>query len=203
MIHNLWIAKSTGECLYHRKYGAIDIDENLITSFLSAIEIFAQNVDTGCDQLETHNYKFVYTNTDQTVTVACIDKNDDERIIKQEISAIQEEFKSRFKKELDNWNGRVEIFASMNSFVDSKLASYTSKLGSFKNKKLELNEMIIKQKPKLKLSAQQEKVISLIRYKGTATLSDICKWMKLTEPDAEIAARSLLHYNIIREVASN
>ena len=59
MLHNIWIAKDTGECLYHKKYGSIDHDENLITSFLSAIEIFAQNVDNGCDFLQTKNYKFI------------------------------------------------------------------------------------------------------------------------------------------------
>ena len=203
MIHNIWIAKDTGECLYHRRYNDdINVDENLITSFLSAIEIFAQNVDSGCEQLETKRYKFVYAQTDNTVTVACIDKQDDDTYIKKEVETIQNEFKSRFSKMLENWNGRVELFSTMNEFVDKRLSSFNSILGSFKNKKLELNEMIIKQKPKLKLSPQQEKVISLIRYKGTATLQDICKWMKLTEPDAEIAAKSLLHNNIIREVTS-
>ncbi len=203
MIHNLWIAKTTGECLYHRKYGNINTDENLITSFLSAIEIFAQNVDSGCESLTTHNYKFIYSTSEETVTVVCIDKTENEDIIKQDIYAIHNEFKKRFNEELKNWRGRVEIFSTMDDYVDNKLLPYNSAGRLFKNKKLELNEMIIKQKPKLKLSPQQEKVVSLIRYKGSATLNDICRWMKLTEPDAELAARSLLHYNIIKEAAGN
>ncbi|MHA2255407.1 MAG: hypothetical protein ACXAAM_05005, partial [Candidatus Heimdallarchaeaceae archaeon] len=106
MLHNLWIAKDTGECLFHRKYGSIEHDENLITSFLSAIEIFAQNIDQGCDFLQTSSYKFVYTTGKNTVTVACIDNCDDESIVRQEIDTIQDEFISRYSKELEEWNGR-------------------------------------------------------------------------------------------------
>ena len=55
---------------------------------------------------------------------------------------------------------------------------------------------------KFKLSQQQEKVISLLKYKGTATLNDIVKLMKLTEPDAEKATRALLYHNVIQQVPS-
>ncbi|MCG3223715.1 MAG: hypothetical protein H7647_04560, partial [Candidatus Heimdallarchaeota archaeon] len=98
MLHNLWIAKDTGECLFHRKYGSIEQDENLITSFLSAIEIFAQNIDNGCDFLQTSSYKFIYKTGEQTVTVACVDSEDDESIIRQELVKIEKEFYSRFSQ---------------------------------------------------------------------------------------------------------
>jgi len=62
--------------------------------------------------------------------------------------------------------------------------------------------MIVKKQMKIKLSQQQEKVISLLKYKGTATLNDIVKLMKLTEPDAEKATRTLLYHNVIQQVPS-
>ena len=201
MLHNLWIAKDTGECLFHRKYGSIEHDENLITSFLSAIEIFAQNIDKGCDFLQTSSYKFVYTTGKNTVTVACIDNGDDESLVRQEISSIQEEFLRRYSKELEDWNGRVERFGAMKSYVDNHLHKYGNPIRSMLNSKLELNPSMRKRDMSLKFSTQQDKVLSLLKYKGTATISEIAKLMKLTEPDVEKAAKALLYNNIIREVS--
>ena len=191
MLHNLWIAKDTGECLFHRKYGSIEHDENLITSFLSAIEIFAQNIDKGCDFLQTSSYKFVYTTGKNTVTVACIDNGDDESLVRQEISSIQEEFLRRYSKELEDWNGRVERFGAMKSYVDNHLHKYGNPIRSMLNSKLELNPSMRKRDMSLKFSTQQDKVLSLLKYKGTATMSEIAKLMKLTEPDVEKAAKAL------------
>ena len=200
MLHNIWIAKDTGECLFHRKYGSIEHDENLITSFLSAIEIFAQNVDEGCDYLQTIRYKFIYTTSKQTVTVACIDNTDDDIPIRHELNRIQDEFHSRFAKELNEWNGRVEHFAKMNEYVDSKLEKYNTPAANLISSKLELNPQIISRDIGKKLSNQQQKVISLLKYKGSATLADIVKLMKLTETDAEKATNDLLYKNVIRQV---
>jgi len=202
MLHNLWIAKDTGECLFHRRYGSIEHDENLITSFLSAIEIFAQNIDSGCDFLQTKSFKFIYTTGKQTVTVACIDCDDDEETIRQDLSTIQDEFLERYSQQLSDWNGRVEHFAKMKTYVDDHLKKYSSPINDFSQSKLELNPHFVKKENK-DFSSQQEKVISLLRYKGTATLQDIIKLMKLNETDAEKAAKGLLYNNIIRQIPNS
>ena len=201
MLHNIWIAKNTGECLYHRRYGDIVHDENLITSFLSAIEIFAQNVDQSCDMLQTTSYKFVYVSSKETVTVACVDKNDDENIIREEIKEIQQEFLEKFHDEIVHWSGRVEQFRAITDFVDRKLKKYTRPIIDLTKAKLELNDTLLIKK-ELKFSPQQEKVISLLKYKGTATLGDIVKLMRLPESEAEKAARALLYSNIIKPIQS-
>jgi len=200
MLHNIWIAKDTGECLYHKKYGSIDHDENLITSFLSAIEIFAQNVDEGCDHLQTKNYKFIYATSNQIVTVICTDCSDDDIGIRTDLKKIQEEFEKRFSEELKDWNGRVEHFSLMSDYIDKHLKKYSTKTEDIANTKLELNPKIITKDINASYSKQQKKVISLLKYKGTATLNDIVKLMKLTETDAELAAKDLLNNDIIRQI---
>jgi len=203
MLHNIWIAKDTGECLYHRKYGSIDHDENLITSFLSAIEIFAQNIDKGCDYLQTTSYKFIYITGNQTVTVACIDSGDDEKTIRQILEDIQNEFQNRFSGALNDWNGRVEHFSSMKYFVDKHLLKYTKPLNNLSETKLELNPLTIRRDTSQIFSPQQKKVLSLLKYKGSATLNEIVKLMKLSENDAEKAAKDLLYNNIIRQIPNS
>ena len=200
MLHNIWIAKDTGECLFHRKYGSIEQDENLITSFLSAIEIFAQNIDNGCNFLQTSSFKFIYKTGKQTVTVACIDSDDEEDIVRQELTKIETEFYSRFSEELIEWNGRVEQFADLTDFVDQHLKKYSSPINGLSNTRLELNPIVTKENLKSRFSPQQNKVISLLKYKGTATLSDIIKLMKLSESDAENAAKGLLYHDVIRQI---
>ncbi len=203
MLHNIWIAKDTGECLYHRKYGSIDHDENLITSFLSAIEIFAQNIDKGCDYLQTTSYKFIYITGNQTVTVACIDSGDDEKTIRQNLEDIQNEFQNRFSASLIDWNGRVEQFSIMKQFVDKHLKKYSKPLNNLSESKLELNPLTIRRDTSQIFSPQQEKVLSLLKYKGSATLNDIVKLMKLSENDAEKAAKGLLYNNVIRQIPNS
>ncbi|MHA2357193.1 MAG: hypothetical protein ACXABK_00295 [Candidatus Heimdallarchaeaceae archaeon] len=203
MLHNLWIAKDTGECLFHRKYGSIEHDENLITSFLSAIQIFAQNVDEGCDFLQTTSYKFIYTCGENTVTVACIDNGDDESTIRNEIDSIQDEFLQRFSKQLEEWNGRVEIFSEIGDLVDERLEKYRSPIVNLKDSKLELNPSLRKKDMLMKYSTHQEKVISLLKYRGSATINEIVKHMKLSESDAEKAAKGLLYNNVIRKAVKS
>ena len=200
MLHNIWIAKDTGECLYHKKYGSIDHDENLITSFLSAIEIFAQNVDNGCDFLQTKNYKFIYATSNLIVSVVCTDSQDEDNGIRQDLGKIQEEFLNRFSEELKDWNGRVEHFSLMDGYVDKHLKKYSTPTENLTNTKLELNPKIITQDVNRSYSRQQKKVISLLKYKGTATLGDIVKLMKLTETDAQLAANDLLNSDVIRQI---
>ncbi len=203
MLHNIWIAKDTGECLYHRKYGSIDHDENLITSFLSAIEIFAQNIDKGCDYLQTASYKFIYITGNQTVTVACVDSSDDEKTIRQNLEDIQNEFHNRFSESLTDWNGRVEQYSIMKHFVDKQLKKYSKPLSNLSESKLELNPLTIRRDAAQIFSPQQEKVLSLLKYKGSATLNDIVKLMKLSENDAEKAAKGLLYNNVIRQIPNS
>jgi hypothetical protein len=200
MLHNIWIAKDTGECLYHKKYGSIDHDENLITSFLSAIEIFAQNVDEGCDFLQTKNFKFIYATSNQIVTVVCTDCKDEDDSIRNDLQRIQDEFLNRYSEELKEWNGRVEHFSKMSDFIDRHLIKYNTPTQNLANTKLELNPKIITQDFNRSYSRQQKKVISLLKYKGTATLGDIVKLMKLTETDAELAANDLLNSDVIRQI---
>jgi hypothetical protein len=43
MIHNVYILRRDGLCVLHRKYGSLEVDENLVSGFLSA---FSDFVDT-------------------------------------------------------------------------------------------------------------------------------------------------------------
>ncbi len=201
MIHNLWISKKTGECLLNRRYGEIKQEENLITSFLSAIEIFALNVDTGCQKLETDSYKFLFASDELVVSVICIDKKHDEQAIRKDLIKIQKEFLTRFQKTIEDWDGNVHRYKILRNYIDDILQKHMSHI-NLSQTKLELNHMIVKERPNMKLSPQQSKLISLLKYKGTATLGDIVKYMRLNQDDAEIAAKDLIHQNIIRTYIS-
>ncbi|MFX1466594.1 MAG: hypothetical protein ACFFA5_08995, partial [Promethearchaeota archaeon] len=61
MIHNVYILKKTGESLIHGYYGSIEVDETLITGFLSAISSFAEEIGAeSVESLVMKNMKFVY-----------------------------------------------------------------------------------------------------------------------------------------------
>ncbi|MCG3225078.1 MAG: hypothetical protein H7647_11465, partial [Candidatus Heimdallarchaeota archaeon] len=79
---------------------------------------------------------------------------------------------------------------------------YSSPIKELADTKLELNPIVTKENLKSMFSPHQEKVISLLKYRGTATLHDIIKLMKLSETDAEKAAKGLLYHDIIRQIPS-
>ena len=148
----------------------------------------------------TKNFKFIYATSNQLVTVVCTDCNDEDKRIRSDLKKIQEEFQNRYSEELKDWNGRVEHFSMMNEFIDRHLKKYTIQVENLSNTKLELNPKIITQDINKAYSRQQKKVISLLKYKGTATLSDIVKLMKLTETDAQLATKDLLNNDVIRQI---
>ncbi len=202
MIQSLWIALDTGQCLVHRNYAGLNHDENLITSILTTIEIFAQNVDAGCEVVQTRNYKFVFTAYKNTITIACVERNDDERTIRKDLEDIQLEFHSRFSSTIENWTGDIELFFPLFNFIDNRLNKYGT-LYNLSKTILQLNQMIIKESTNFRLSPHQEKVVSLLKYKGSATLNDIIRYMKIDDGEAEKATRGLLYQDIVRQISPN
>mgnify|MGYP000368435008 CR=1 FL=1 len=80
------------------------------------------------------------------------------------------------------------------------MKKYCVSIDNLANAKLELTDpMIVKKPVNFQFSPQQQKVISLLKYKGSATLNDIARLMKLSQTEAEKAARRLLN---IREFMS-
>ncbi|WEU40001.1 MAG: ADP-ribosylation factor-like protein [Candidatus Odinarchaeum yellowstonii] len=104
--------RKTGENVYTKKYEESNIDDNLISGFLSALQNFVAEVSSGdvIRTIKTGNVKFIYNLLHDIIVVVVADKDEDEKKIQEKVEKISETFYSKFKNELENWTGDVSGF---------------------------------------------------------------------------------------------
>jgi hypothetical protein len=105
LIHNVYILKKTGESLLHGYYGSIEVDESLITGFLSAISSFAEEIGAeSVESLVMKNMKFVYsletTTPDPIIFAVCIDREEDSKKIEFVLRKIKDKFMAAHRTDI-------------------------------------------------------------------------------------------------------
>lgn len=112
MIHSVYVMRKTGESIYTKKYEQSNIDDNLISGFLSALQNFVAEVSSGdvIRTIKTGNVKFIYNILQDIIVVVAVDKEEDEKRIQEKVEKISEVFYNKFKTELENWTGDVTVF---------------------------------------------------------------------------------------------
>ncbi|MFX0096133.1 MAG: hypothetical protein ACFE7E_00065 [Candidatus Hodarchaeota archaeon] len=134
MIHNVYIIDAeSGICLLSRKYGSIELDENIVSGYFAAIRNFVGEIvqDGGkplkerARMIDMGIYDIVYVHSGDILAVACIDKRDDENIVRNVLEDIAKRFGSEFESELRKSTGEVAIFRSFVSVLDRLLMNGT------------------------------------------------------------------------------
>ncbi|MEX2751334.1 MAG: hypothetical protein Q6366_005555, partial [Candidatus Freyarchaeota archaeon] len=92
MIQGIYLIDHRGVCILHRKYGSINIDENLIGGFLAAILKFSSKLIQGEEEdlreIILRNYRIIYESSDNLKLVAVIHKEDDEELVRDALRKI-------------------------------------------------------------------------------------------------------------------
>ncbi|MFX0069286.1 MAG: hypothetical protein ACFFA1_02690 [Promethearchaeota archaeon] len=134
MIHNVYVIDAeSGICLLSRKYGSIELDENIVSGYFAAIRSFVGEIvrDGGKPLKERARlidmgvYDIVYVHSNDVLAVACIDKRDDENIVRKVLEDIAERFGSEFENEIRKSTGEVAVFKSFGSVLDRLLMNGT------------------------------------------------------------------------------
>lgn len=134
MIHNIYVIDAeSGICLLSRKYGSIELDENIVSGYFAAIRDFIGEIaqDKGKPLRERARlidmgvYDIVYVHSDDVLAVACIDKRDDENIVRKALEDITQRFTSQFENELSEATGEIAIFNSFRPTLDEVLMDGT------------------------------------------------------------------------------
>ncbi len=93
MIRDIWIVeKAGGRCLFHNSYGTLELDADLLSSFLTGVNAFseAELGDTGIESIEMGNMKWVYKNWEgKLLLVAAADKSDETPALHHQVNVIQ------------------------------------------------------------------------------------------------------------------
>ena len=116
--------------MFNRSYGNTSTDPDLLTSFLSALYRFSEEVSSkhkGIESIEMGGLKWTYNDKDSLLFIAAADKEDETSEIRAQVNIIRINFKKEFpvcfeEDFNDKWDGnisRYDIFAkTMDELVD-------------------------------------------------------------------------------------
>nr|MDO8082434.1 GTP-binding protein [Candidatus Freyarchaeota archaeon] len=126
MIQGIFIIDNRGICIISRKYGSIEIDENLIGGFLTAILRFSSKLIQGEDdeslqEILLRNYRVLYEPRDTTTVVAVVGREDKEELVREVLGKILDTFIKNFGTLLQSWDGNVQPFIGFEIKIDEIL----------------------------------------------------------------------------------
>jgi hypothetical protein len=134
LIHNVYILKKTGESLLHGYYGSIEVDESLITGFLSAISSFAEEI--GAESV------------DPIIFAVCIDREEDAKKIEFVLRKIKDKFMAAHRTDIEAYSGDLSVFKVFYKEMDDIVWQYVlEKYGKafqelITNKKRRIDEVV-------------------------------------------------------------
>ena len=125
MISRVLIITSGGLLCYSKNlFGTSEIDDDLVSGFLTAISNFAQEIKGGeIKSLNFRNFNFVYSYDQefQCMFILVIDIDDPIDEAQNRVELMKDEFITRYNEYLREWTGNVKIFEDFDEFVDKKI----------------------------------------------------------------------------------
>jgi hypothetical protein len=122
MIHEIFIIKKGGQCLLRKSVSDLDkirMDEDLFSSFTSAICSFASELKETVQIVELSECKLVFFSLDGILLIAVSDKLEDKLSVQRKLALLANEFRRKFGHYFNTWSGNLTDF---NGF-DEKIAA--------------------------------------------------------------------------------
>ena len=191
MINGVWIIKKeVGICIFSHFLGIKEVDPQLFSGFLSSIYTFSEGISKtgGIETLELKDMKLIYTVFSNLIFIISVTKDEEPEIIRQKISEISSAFIERYKNNLLNWNGDLEIFEPFRK--DAKLILE-------KSRTVEVEEIPIKlpEKKRFKLTTEEFEILSVCD--GKTNINKIANKLNISKFKLMLILKSLMKKNII------
>ncbi len=101
MIHNVYILKTDGTALISKRYGSLEVDEALISGFITAINTFAEQIiQRQVDEIVMGDLKFIYSRSHSldVIYAVCADSETSSDEIKEIFDQVDEKFIEMYQK---------------------------------------------------------------------------------------------------------
>jgi len=125
LILKIFIIARGGILCYSKNYfEQINIDKDIISGFLTAINKFAKEIKGGeIKALTFRNFNFIYSYSIEfdLIFVIVIDINDLEEEARSKIELMKREFIKRYKPYLEDWTGNVSVFENFDEFIEKNI----------------------------------------------------------------------------------
>ncbi|MFX1569232.1 MAG: nitrilase-related carbon-nitrogen hydrolase [Promethearchaeota archaeon] len=123
MILKIFIIGPGGVLCYSKNFiEQFDMDEMIISGFLSAINSFAKEIEGGeISALIFKNFNFIYSHLIEYdfIFVIVIDKEELEEDARNKINLMKNEFINRYRPYLEKWTGKTDVFEEFDDFVET------------------------------------------------------------------------------------
>lgn len=118
MIHRVWLINRAGICLLDRDYTGLEVNKQLFSGFLTALNYLASQFHRSLDSLSMGDLTIYYELEGELIIALAVDHDDNDEEIRRKMREIREEFKLRYGKILDDWNGNLIIFDPFHKEID-------------------------------------------------------------------------------------
>jgi len=126
VIHNFYIIKRNGICVFHKKFGSLEDEPQSIAGFLTAISMFSKAVvGEDVNLLATKNFKFIFRTDDKFAFVTFVDKTDGQDRIQQVLDNVKKLFYQKFPDIKNESNsGNLKPFEHFNNVLEKIITEY-------------------------------------------------------------------------------
>ncbi len=116
MIHNFYIVKKNGICVFHKKFGSLEEEPQSIAGFLTAISMFSNSIiGEDIKILATNSFKFIFKSDDKFTFITFADNTDGQEDIQVVLENIKNSFYQRFPDINNEYDrGRLNYYEAFN-----------------------------------------------------------------------------------------
>ncbi len=125
MIHEIFIIKEGGQCLLRKSVSdseKIRIDEDLFSSFTSAISSFASELKETVQSIELMHCKLVFFSFEKLLLIAVSEKFDDNLDVQRKLALLANDFRRKFNQCITTWSGNLTDFNGFEERIVSLLS---------------------------------------------------------------------------------
>jgi len=121
MISKVFVIATGGKLCYSFNFVTEDfVDKEIVSGFLSAFKDYAEEITAGkILNFNFRNFNFIYDYDDDldAMFVLVVDVSDLEEEVRDKLSLLKKEFLKRYRKDLEDWTGKINIFRDFDGFV--------------------------------------------------------------------------------------
>ena len=130
MRYLLIIHRVVGATLFHRKFGSWEINPDLISGFLTAIQSFGSEIKSKDVPINKMAYKEfeILLHQGALVSIALIVDGKGSEWHEQKLALFTKEFELKFEENLKHWSGELTQFKTAGLMVDQKFELYRAYL---------------------------------------------------------------------------
>ena len=129
MIHNFYIVRKNGICVFHRKFGSLEEDPQSMAGFLTAISMFARaTIGEDIKSLATDNFKFLFKSYGEFTFITFVDTSDENNNVQDLLKDVEECFRGLFPNANNTCtNGNLLIFRAFNQPLETLVNTFHQK----------------------------------------------------------------------------